>query len=104
DLVAGLDVRALGASIPDAMGVQIKVTKGVGTFAANGKKKVDGSVFGILAGAIAGKQVGIGVVTIHENGSDPNNATTGCPVVPLPGGNTCTDGTVLAYTGMTAGQ
>ena len=99
--VLNLGARALGLDVPDASGVTYRLEKGAAVFEASGKNTVSATqAFGALAGAILHHSLGIGLVKLQERGSDPDNATTGCGVVPLPVGNTCTDGGVYGMAGI----
>jgi hypothetical protein len=99
--VLNLGARALGLDVPDASGVTYRLEKGAAVFEATGKNTVSATqAFGALASAILHHALGIGLVKLQERGSDPDNATTGCSVVPLPVGNTCTDGGVYGMAGI----
>ena len=99
--VFNIGSRALGLDVPDASGVTYRLEKGVGLFEATGKNTISATqAFGALAAPIAGHSLGVGLVKLQERGSDPDNPTTGCGVVPLPVGNTCTDGGVYGIAGV----
>ncbi len=94
-----------GVEALNVTGVPISFKGGQATFVLTGKNKIDGSVFGALVAAILGKPIGFDVTKFQTNGSDVNNLTTGCGVVPLPPAgplNTCSDGIPFAFTGITA--
>jgi len=99
--VLNLGARALGLDTPDVAGLTYRLEKGAAVFEASGKNTVSANqAFGALASAIVGHSLGVGLVKLQERGSDPDNATTGCSVVPLPVGNSCTDGGVYGMTGI----
>ena len=103
--VLNIGARALGLDAPDSAGVTYRLEKGVALFEASGKNTVSSTqAFGVLGAAIRGHSLGVGIVKLHERGTDPDNATTGCGVVPLPVGNTCTDGGVYGVAGINVPQ
>jgi hypothetical protein len=100
--VLNLGARALGLDVPDASGVTYRLEKGAAVFEATGKNTVSATqAFGDLASAILHHSLGVGLVKLQERGTDPDNTSTGCDVVPLPVGNTCTDGGVYGVAGIT---
>jgi len=99
--VLNLGARALGVDTDNSAGVTYRLEKGAAVFEASGKNTVSATqAFGALAGAILHHALGVGLVKLQERGSDPDNATTGCSVVPLPVDNTCTDGGVYGMAGI----
>jgi len=99
--VLNLGARALGLDVPDVSGVPYRLEKGAAVFEATGKNTVSATqAFGSLAGPIKGHALGIGLVKVQERGTDPDNVNTGCAVVPLSVGNTCTDGGVYGVAGI----
>ena len=99
--VLNIGARALGLDIPDVAGLTYRLEKGTAVFEATGKNTISAAqAFGALAGPIAGHALGVGLVKLQERGSDPDNPTTGCSVVPLPVGNTCIDGGVYGFAGI----
>jgi len=99
--VLNLGARALGLDVPDVTGVTYRLEKGAAVFESTGKNTVSATqAFGALAGAIRNHSLGIGVVKLQERGTDPDNASTGCSIVPLSPGNTCTDGGVYGVAGI----
>jgi hypothetical protein len=100
--VLNIGARALGLDVPDTSGVTYRLEKGAAVFEATGKNTISAAqAFGNLAEAILHHPLGVGLVKLQERGSDPDNGTTGCSVVPLPVGNTCTDGGVYGIAGVT---
>jgi len=99
--VLNIGARALGLDTPDVAGVTYRLEKGAAVFEATSKNTVSAAqAFGALAAPIAGHALGVGLVKLQERGMDPDNATTGCSVVPLPVGNTCIDGGVYGIAGV----
>lgn len=100
--VLNIGARALGLDTPDVAGVTYRLEKGAAVFEATGKNMVSATqLFGALASAILHHSLGVGLVKLQERGTDADNATTGCGVVPLPVDNTCTDGGVYGFAGIT---
>jgi hypothetical protein len=103
--VMDIGARALGLDAPESAGVTYRLEKGAAVFEASGKNTVTSTqAFDVLGAAIRGHALGIGVVKLHARGSDPDNKTTGCGVVPLPIGNTCIDGGVYGMAGINVPQ
>lgn len=95
--VMGLGVHLSGVDILNVFGIPIQFTKGVATFAANGKNKIDGSAFGTFISAVLGQRIGFQVVTIRPLGSVPGDCNS------APAGPGCLDAAPIAFTGMTSG-
>ncbi len=99
--VLNVGSRALGLDVPDASGVTYRLEKGAAVFETSGKNTITATqAFGALAAPIQGHALGVGLLKLQERGSDPDNPTTGCGVVPLPVGNTCADGGVYGIAGI----
>jgi hypothetical protein len=100
--VLNIGARALGLDTPDVAGVTYRLEKGAAVFEATSKNTISAAqAFGALAAPIAGHALGVGLVKLQERGTDPDNATTGCSVVPSPVGSTCIDGGVYGIAGIT---
>jgi hypothetical protein len=93
--VIAMGVRAVGADVPDAVGILFNVTGGQALFPNGKNKTATGQLFGALASIVFGQSLGIGVITLHESASDP----AACGVVPLDSGNHCIDGKTYAVAG-----
>ena len=102
DAILAVGVYYPPLNLVNVFGVPVQFTKGVATFTATGKNKVDGAtVAGAFVGAVLGASMGFEAFTVRKPGSDPTNVTTGCSVgPPLPAGNTCLDGEPFAMSGI----
>jgi len=100
----GLDVIAVGADLPDVVGIPFYLEKGKSRFVETGKNKQGAAGFGAIISVLFQRPLGIGYVKIKTDGSDQANPTTGCDVIPLPPGNTCTDGDLWAFAGVRLGE
>jgi len=102
--VMQLDVLVLGGDLPNVAGVPFYLEKGKSRFIGTGKNKQGAAGFGATITVLFQQPMGVGYIKIKTAGSDMTNPTTGCGVVPLPLGNTCTDGALWAFAGVRVGE
>ena len=98
-----LNILALGA-VGAKVAVEFQIEKGKTTFVSTGKNKQGAGGAGALATVLFNTNLAIDSIRLHEPGSDPLNAMTGCGVIPLPEPNTCLDGPAWAFTGIQVGE
>jgi hypothetical protein len=98
--VMDLGVFVLGNDFPSIVGIKYAVEQGKAAFQASGKNKINGTAFGAFVTLVFNQSLGVGVIKLHEAGTDP----TDCDTVPLGMGNGCTDGGIYAVAGITFGS
>jgi hypothetical protein len=102
--VMSLDVIAVGADLNNVAGLVFYLEKGKSRFLATGKNKMGAASFGAVITSVFAQPLGVGRIKVREEGSDIENVTTGCGVIPLPAVNTCTDGLLWAFAGIRVGE
>jgi len=101
--VMELNITVLGI-IPAKVPLLYDIEKGKTKFQSSGKNKALAGVAGPIVSVLFKTTVAVDSIRLHVPGSDPGNVATGCDVLPLPVGDTCTDGAVYAVAGFRAGE
>ena len=103
--VMDLGVNFGGVDFPSIVGIKYSIEKGKAAFQGTGKNKIGGGVFGALVTAVFNQPLGIGLIKLHEAGSDPAVCDTVPLVHPIPPAiNACIDGGVYGLAGIVAGS